>query len=162
MPSTLIARGFFKRNAEYVAVRHIRLTKDVVIEPGTVLDGSIYKIRSFQLRHLWNKRSIGVVGSRWANAMLESVDKPRASPETSLSAIKPKQEAPKKKEPKKEALKEEIPSDEASVNLPENVEIDGPVNGWFTIKIDGEEVKKLRGEEQVKNWLKDNGHGPKN
>lgn len=85
----------FNRSMSFVAVRHIRLSADTVLEPGSPIEG----LRVFHLKDLHRRRKIGPVGHPWTESMLASQD-PLHRPE--LAAIKhdePKQEVPGAVEP---------------------------------------------------------------
>lgn len=86
----------FSRSASYVAVRHIRLSADTVLEPGTPIEG----LRVFHLKDLHRRRKIGLVGHPWTESMLANQDNKLHRPELeAVSHDEPKQQVPGAVEP---------------------------------------------------------------
>lgn len=87
------ARGIFKRNGTYVAVRDIRLSATEKIAKGTELTTKDY--RYIILRRWWNIRRIGHKGTAWVESML-STDKGWKKPEVVTIEEKPRRGRKKK------------------------------------------------------------------
>lgn len=85
----------FTRHADYVAVRHIRLSADTVLEPGTPIEG----LRFFHLKDLHRRRKIGPVGHAWTESMLGNQDALFHPEFASVSHTEPKDQAPGAVEP---------------------------------------------------------------
>ena len=62
-------REFFRRGDTFVAVRYIRLTSKERLEPGTVIEPGQFRL--YQLRNWWQRRQIGVEGSKWVTEQLK-------------------------------------------------------------------------------------------
>ena len=77
-----IARELYGRSKILVAVRPIRLTSNVVIEPGEEVDE--YKVRTFQKQNWYRQRRVGVKGAAWTEAMLKDT-RTHARPEVVVS-----------------------------------------------------------------------------
>lgn len=138
-----VARQPFRRSGDFIAVRRIRLSAEVALEPGTKIDKKI--VRLHQLRHWYQRRRIGVQGSDWAKSMLENVENSHARPDV---VVPVKKTAPK--------TPDVVQDDD--IALPESVSIERSGPGWITILLEGEEVDKVRGDDALKAWLKDNGY----
>ena len=67
----LVARPVFRRGLEYVAVRPIKLTSTVVVNPGERVE-----LPSYRLRSLFQRRRIGPEGHPWTEAALGSTGFP--------------------------------------------------------------------------------------
>lgn len=86
----------FNRSMSFVAVRHIRLSADTVLEPGTPIEG----LRVFHLKDLHRRRKIGPVGHPWTESMLANQDNKLHRPELeAVSHDEPKQQVPGAVEP---------------------------------------------------------------
>lgn len=86
----------FSRRASYVAVRHIRMSADTVLEPGTPIEG----LRVFHLKDLHRRRKIGQAGHPWTESMIAAQDNSLHRPElAAISHQKPKDQVPGAVEP---------------------------------------------------------------
>lgn len=82
------SREIFKRGNEFVAVRPIRLSSKDQLKPGTKIDKKNF--RQHHLRSLYMRRRIGVLGSKWAKAMLADLENSHARPEVVIpNQLKP-------------------------------------------------------------------------
>lgn len=96
-------QGFFKRAGEYIAVRPIKLSSRVTLEPGASVD----MLRVFQLRYLFKNRRIGHKDSIWAKHMLLLLEagkanlKPEITDVDDLKVDKKSVKKPVKKAPPK-------------------------------------------------------------
>lgn len=88
----------FKRGLDYVAVSHVRLSADTVLEPGTPIEG----LRVFHLKDLHRRRKIGPVGDPWTENMLEAAGKGKKNHRPESKAVRheePKSQVPNAVEP---------------------------------------------------------------
>lgn len=74
-----VRQQLFRYYYDFVVVKPIRLTSTSVLEPGTLVDKTMF--RRYQIKTWYRRRRIGVVDSDWANAMLSDKNNSRASPE---------------------------------------------------------------------------------
>lgn len=81
-----IRRETFRHSHEFVAVKRIRVSSNMVLMPGDKIDKAMF--RRFHLRRLYYRRRIGIEGSPWTEAMLADKDNPYARPEVTGSAVK--------------------------------------------------------------------------
>ena len=108
-------QGFYRRSDNHVAVKHIRLTSKIVLEPGTKVDN----LPGFQKANLFRRRMIGVAGSDWANQIILGSKhnltklKPEVADIKAVVAEKKKVEKVKRQVAKKEA-----------VAIPPNIKVD--------------------------------------
>jgi hypothetical protein len=82
-----ITREIFRPHHDFVSVRPIRLSATEVLPAGEPIDKS--RIRPFHLRSLYQRRRIGIVGSRWTESMLAARDDAHARPEVTGSKDEP-------------------------------------------------------------------------
>lgn len=69
-------QGLFRRINTHVVVKTIHLTAKDRLEVGTVIDPEKMNIKVFQLRLWFQRRKIGVVGSSWAEGILNGHIRP--------------------------------------------------------------------------------------
>ena len=132
-----VVRQFFSRDpkTQYVAVRRLKIGEGKYLEPGDNIPDKMFKL--YVLRHLYQRRRIGVSGSDWAKEMIKSLGNAHARPE--VTSNKPNEEKP------------------TSIALPDGVTIDRKGAGWIDIFLDGEEIDTVRGDDELSDWVKNNG-----
>ena len=87
MSKNRIPRGIFRRSAEFVAVKRIKLTAKSFVEIGETIDRSI--VKTHQLQNMYNLRRIGELNSPWANNMIENSGIAHYHPEVSAVVLEP-------------------------------------------------------------------------
>ena len=85
----------FNRTMSFVAVRHIRMSSETVLEPGTPIEG----LRVFHLKDLYRRRKIGPVGHPWTESMLANTGKLHRPELAAISHDEPKAQVPGAVEP---------------------------------------------------------------
>ena len=142
-----ISKQSFRPHYDFVAVKRIKLAEDKNLEPGDNIPEGKFKV--FHLRSLYQRRRIGVKGSEWAEAMIKAAGDAYARPEVSTKAPAPQK-----------SIKPDIKAPVAEeIILPQGITIDRSGPGWIKISLDGEEIDKVRGDDALKSWLKENGYG---
>ena len=138
----LVMRGFFSRNpkVKYTAVRRIKQTENKYLEPGDEIPAGVFKLNV--LNHLYKRRRIGITGSDWTNSMVDAYKAALAA--ESKPAIKTNPPITKQENP-------------TSIALPDGVTIKHKGAGWIDIFLDGEEIDTVRGDDELSDWVKNNG-----
>lgn len=156
-------REMFRKHYEFVAVRHIRLSRNDVLEPGQPIDKT--KIKLFHLRSLYQRRRIGVAGSPWAEAMLATVGNAFSRPEVekpkpeSAPAV-PSAEGGDQTSPNPTDARGGDAVGDALVEdaIRSGVEVVDEGKGWRSIFVNGALVTRVRGADALAAWMKENGH----
>lgn len=140
-----VSKQSFRPYYEFVAVKRIKKSSDAYIQPGEDIPKGMFK--NFHLNSLYRRRMIGVKGSDWAKAMTAAAGNAHAKPEVAAKPVVAPPPAPQQPRPAAPDIK-----------LPDGISIDRSGPGWISIKLDGEEVDKVRGDDALKQWLSDNGY----